>query len=231
MNRAARNTIILALMLASSGLAVALKPTDRLADSSAKVDLERMIPRQFGDWRVDETMVYQQVSPETASALNQIYTQLLTRTYVNKQGYRMMLSLPYGANQSDGLAAHDPEGCYPAQGFQVLDKSKALLRTSVGEVPIRRMETVSGNRHEVLSYWFTVGAYAFNNDWARKKAQFHYALHGQVADGLLVRVSSIDEDTARAYRVQQSFIDAMLSAMPPADRARVSGIAPQLATR
>ncbi|MGV7210613.1 exosortase-associated protein EpsI, B-type [Oxalobacteraceae bacterium A2-2] len=223
MTRALRNVVLLASMLAASGLAVALRPTERLADHGAKVDLERMIPRQFGEWQVDDKVVYQQVSPETTAALNKIYTQVLTRTYVNGSGYRIMLSVPYGANQSDGLAAHDPEGCYPAQGFQILSKSKADLPTARGPLPVRRMEAQAGNRHELVTYWFTVGAYAVNNDWARKKAQFHYALQRQVADGLLIRASSIDPDNNNAYVVQQQFIGQLLDALTPADRARVGG--------
>ncbi|WGG49143.1 exosortase-associated protein EpsI, B-type [Rugamonas sp. DEMB1] len=225
MRGALKNGLLLAMMLAASGLAVALRATDRIAEHGERVELERMIPRQFGDWSVDEAVLYQQVSPETTAALNKIYTQVLTRTYVDRQGYRIMLSLPYGANQSDGLAAHDPEGCYPAQGFQILGKSKAVLHPAGAALPIRRMEALAGSRHELVSYWFTVGAYAINNDWDRKKAQLSYAVKGQIADGLLVRVSSIDADTALAYRQQDRFIADLLAALPPAARARVAGAA------
>lgn len=217
------NGVMLAAMLGASGLAVALRPDHKIADQGPAVNLEAMLPSQFGDWRVDDKLVYQQVSPETTAALNKIYTQMLTRTYVNSDGYRIMLSVPYGANQSDGLAAHDPEGCYPAQGFQILSKRKDVLQTAIGQVPLRRMEANSGSRHELVSYWFTVGATAINNDWDRKKAQWHYALKRQIPDGLLVRVSSIDGDSEHAYKIQDAFIDQMLSAASPEARARLAG--------
>ncbi|WP_373991131.1 exosortase-associated protein EpsI, B-type [Duganella sp. BuS-21] len=226
MKNTARNLLLLALMMASSGLAVALRPTERIASLGPAVDLETLVPRQFGEWQVDDKVVYQQVSPDVGAALAKIYTQVLTRTYVNKSGYRIMLSVPYGANQSDGLAAHDPEGCYPAQGFQIMSKSKDVVSTAQGALPIRRMEALSGARHEMVSYWFTVGEHAVNSDWERKKQQMRYAVRRQIPDGLLVRVSSIDGDSAGAYKVQQEFIQSMLQVLPPDALARVAGLGP-----
>ena len=114
------NGVMLAAMLMASGLAVALRPDHKVAEQGPPVDLEAMLPKQFGDWRIDDKVVFQQVSPETTAALNKIYNQLLTRTYVNSQGYRIMLSVPYGANQSDGLAAH--------VAWLALDDRAAVLR-------------------------------------------------------------------------------------------------------
>lgn len=211
-------------MVLAAGLAVAMTPTHRIADQGPSINLEKIIPARFGDWAVDDKVFYQQVSPEVKASLDKIYTQVLTRTYVNSQGYRIMVSIPYGANQSDGLSAHDPEGCYPAQGFQIMSKSKDVLRTDAGDIPVRRMEAVSGIRHELVTYWFTVGSYAVNDGWERKKAQMRYALKGQIPDGILFRASSIDDDTQEAYRIQGAFIEALTKALTPEYRARVTGL-------
>jgi hypothetical protein len=42
-------------------------------------------------------------------------------------------------------------------------------------------------------------------------------------DGMLVRVSSIDPDPARAYALQSQFADALAQAMQPAARVKVFG--------
>lgn len=223
-NLKVKNVLAGLAMILAAGLAVAMTPTHRIADQGPAVDLEEIIPARFGDWAVDDKVFYQQVSPEVKASLDKIYTQVLTRTYVNSQGYRIMVSIPYGANQSDGLSAHDPEGCYPAQGFQIMSKSKDVLHTEVGAIPVRRMEAVSGIRHELVTYWFTVGSYAVNNDFERKKAQLRYALKGQIPDGILFRASSIDDDTQEAYRIQDLFIQEMVKALSPEYRARVSGL-------
>lgn len=219
-----KNVLAGLAMILAAGLAVAMTPTHKISDQGPAVNLETIIPARFGDWAVDDKVFYQQVSPEVKASLDKIYTQVLTRTYVNSQGYRIMVSIPYGANQSDGLSAHDPEGCYPAQGFQIMSKSKDMLHTEVGDIPVRRMEAVSGIRHELVTYWFTVGSYAVNNDLERKKAQLRYALKGQIPDGILFRASSIDDNTQEAYRIQDLFIQEMVKALSPEYRARVSGL-------
>jgi EpsI family protein len=219
-----KNLLAGIVMIAAAGLAFAMAPTHRIADHGSAVNLDAIIPARFGDWAIDEQVVYQQVSPEVKASLDKIYNQILTRTYVNSQGYRIMLSIPYGANQSDGLSAHDPEGCYPAQGFQIMSKRKDVLQTDIGAIPVRRMEAVSGMRHELVTYWFTVGKYAVNNDWERKKAQMRYALKGQIPDGILFRASSIDDDTQEAYRIQGAFIEALVKELSPEFRARISGL-------
>ena len=219
-----RNILIACLMFITEGVAVAMTPTIRIADRGEKVVLDTLIPARFGDWIVDEAVSYQQVSPDVKAAIDKIYSQVLTRTYINREGYRIMLTVPYGADQSDGLSAHDPEGCYPAQGFQIMSKSKNVIRTAVGEIPVRRMHATSGARNEPVTYWFTVGNKAVNNDWERKKTQLRYTLKGEIPDGLLFRVSSIDPDTEHAYAVQASFISDMMTVLPQATRQRVAGL-------
>lgn len=220
------NLLLGMAMLAASALAVAITPTKLVADQKPAVILENLVPRQFGDWQEDKRVVYQQVSPELKAALDKIYTQVLTRTYVNSQGYRIMLSIPYGKNQSDGLSAHDPEGCYPSQGFRIMARRKDIVRTSTGEIPVKRMEAANGARYEPVTYWFMVGNHAANNDLDKKLAQFRYALQGEIPDGLMFRVSSIDHDAGQAYRMQDQFINDMLGQLPTDVRTTLAGNRP-----
>ena len=224
MNTFYRNILLMALMTLGSVLTILIHPTHIIADEGPLMNLEAMIPKQFGDWAVNEKVIYQQVNPELQASLDKIYSQLLTRTYVNSKGYNIMLTIPYGKNQSDGLSVHDPEGCYPAQGFQILSKSKDVLHNAISSIPVRRMEALSGSRHELLTYWYTVGNHAVNNDWDRKKAQMQYSLKGEIPDGVLVRVSSVDTNTQEAYRVQALFIEEMIKALATESRQRISGL-------
>jgi hypothetical protein len=41
---------------------------------------------------------------------------------------------------------------------------------------------------------------------------------------MVFRVSSIDADPARAYRVQEQFVNQLLDAVSPAARKRLSGL-------
>jgi len=73
-------------MLAVAGLAIAITPTSKIADQGPKIDLETMIPKQFGEWKMDETIVPLLADPRQTALLNKIYNQTLSRTYANSRG-------------------------------------------------------------------------------------------------------------------------------------------------
>jgi hypothetical protein len=106
-------------MLAIAGLALALAPRLKVADEGPKISLEAMIPKQFGEWKLEKTIVSLMVSPELKAELDRIYNQLLTRNYINNKGDRIMLSIAYGDEQHRSMHVHRSEVCYAAQGFQL----------------------------------------------------------------------------------------------------------------
>ena len=130
---------------------------------------------------------------------------------------------------SDTIAAvepqpHKPEVCYPAQGF-VLQKNEAgLLTTALGNIPVRRLFTTMGARQEPVTYWFTVSNKAVQGKLQKRLVELSYTLTGRIPDGLLFRVSSIDPDQARAYQMQDEFINQLLQAVSPAGRKHLSGL-------
>ena len=68
-----------------------------------------------------------------------------------------MLSIAYGGDQSDTMAVHKPEVCYPAQGFQILKNATASFSTGDGNIPVKRLVATQGPRIEPITYWTTVG--------------------------------------------------------------------------
>jgi len=211
------------LILAAIG-APHLKPTVRIADSMSAVNLEKMIPDQFGDWRQESGELKQIVNPERQNLLLKLYNQTLTRAYLDSHGNRIMLSIAYGGDQTDEMQIHRPEVCYTAQGFQVLRQRIDTLSTAYGSLPIKRLFAVQGNRNEPITYWIRVGDKAVVLKGLQQKwAQMRYGLTGKVPEGMLVRVSAIDPDEKNAYRAQDDFIKAMLSVLNKEDRARLAG--------
>lgn len=223
-----KHLVIGLCMFAAAGVALALKPTQKIADAGPKIDLEVLIPKTFGDWKIDETIVPLLPDPETQAKLNKIYNQTLTRTYVNAQGERIMLSIAYGGDQSDAMAVHKPEICYPAQGFQILKNASDTFSTGVGKIPVKRLVATQGQRIEPITYWTTVGNTVAVSGWKWKLNQMKYGLTGKIPDGLLFRISSIQADDAKAYRTQDIFARELLQAMSPSGRQRIIG-APALA--
>jgi EpsI family protein len=217
-----------AILVAASVAAMALKPTEKLAEGQPRVDLESAVPKSFDGWRVDPGMAPVSVSPDVRARLDKIYDQLLSRTYVNDKGERIMLSIAYGGDQSgESMQVHRPEYCYAAQGFQVAAGNVDALATQFGSLGVRRVLATKGLRREPITYWLTVGDSAALPGWRRKVLQIAYGLSGRIPDGTLVRVSSINADSSVAYRAQDDFINALLNHLRAGDRAKVIGALPQ----
>ena len=215
--------IVLVLSMAAFAGAAAWRPTAHLADTRPKVDLETMFPTAFGDWKVDDRMPVQLVSPDIAALLNKIYNQTLSRTYVNPKGERIMLSVAYGGDQSDATRAHRPEVCYPAQGFQIIASQTGVIDTPAHPLRVRQLVAKAGGRIEPISYWVTVGDRTALSGTEQKLAQLSYSTRGVIPDGMLVRVSNIEANSAPAYQLHGTFINQMISAMPVSARDRIVG--------
>lgn len=214
-----------ALMACGYAGAVTLRPTRHLADMRPKVNLETLFPSKFGVWAVDDRMPVQLVSPDTAALLSKIYNQTLSRTYVSPDGIRIMLSVAYGGDQSDATRVHRPEVCYPAQGFQIMANSTGTMDVRSHSIPVRRLVARQGNRNEPITYWIVVGDTATVTSTDQKIVQLSYGLNGIVPDGVLMRVSSIDQDERQAFELQHKFVNDMFLALAPAQRDFVFGSA------
>jgi len=216
------------LMCAASVVAYVAKPSVRAVSPVAAIQLESAIPKQFGSWREERARTIQLVNPQTQALLDKLYSQTLSRTYVDAKGYRVMLSLAYGDDQRGGLQAHKPEVCYPAQGFNLRSNSPSQLSTPYGQVPVRRLDTQLGARLEPVTYWFAFGDQVVSGRFEQRLAELRLGLEGRVPHGLLFRVSSIDADAQAAYREQDRFVNDLLAAMSTQDRGRLIGLSSPL---
>lgn len=223
--RAITTSLLVATAMGITALAAfAARPSTKAVQVGNAVQLETMVPRRFGDWRELQEGGAQVVNPQTQQILDKLYSQVLTRTYINKDGYRVMLSMAYGDDQRGGLQAHRPEICYPAQGFLVRNMKDGQLATSFGNIDVRRLDTSLGPRQEPVTYWLTVGDQIIRNQFDKRIAEIRLGLTGQIPDGLLFRVSSIDADSQRAFRIQQAFTADMMSTVPSQTRRQLSGL-------
>jgi EpsI family protein len=218
-----KSIVLLALMLLSAALGAALRPRISLADERPPIDLATMVPKTFGDWHEEVNLEAQVVNPQQGEMLNKIYGQTLSRTYVNAQGYQVMLAIGYGKNQNDALQLHKPEICYPAQGFTLQAIQRGPINLLGKPVFATKLVTNLGQRFEPITYWSVVGDHVVTGGNDKKWTELRYALHNRIPDGMLVRVSSIDEDTTNAYALQNQFATAMVAAISPDNRMRFAG--------
>lgn len=217
------NSLLMALMVMAAGLAWALTPTRFLADELPPLVLKESVPASFGEWRKLPSSFAQIVDPASQTLIDAIYTETLTRTYVNREGYRIMLSIAYGRDQRDSLQLHQPEVCYPAQGFQVLSKERVALDLPTRNIAGTRLTTRMGNRHEPVTYWTMVGEDVFRGGINKKLAEMRYAGKGYIPDGMLFRVSSIDTDTERAFAKQMDFVREVIGSILSTKQNRFAG--------
>lgn len=186
--------------------------------SQVDINLETLIPTEFGDWKLDSSIVSPIVNPEVKGLLEKTYSQTLSRTYVNKDGERIMLSIAYGGAEKTDINNHRPEICYAADGFVIGKMDKTYVDTTVGRIPVMRLVATQGTRNEPITYWTRIGD-SLARGWIEQKvAAIRYGFSGSLPDGLLVRVSSISSNETESYRIQQAFLAAMLKAVRSDDR-------------
>lgn len=219
-----RHLIIGLAMLLAAFTTLAMKPTADGNEGLGKGDLEKLVPTSFTDWRIDTSAPPQMVSPDLQASLDQIYSDTVTRTYINSQGERVMLSLAYGKSQSRTLQAHKPEVCYAAQGFQLVSMRKAELTNTIKtELPVMQLVARQGPRNEAITYWIRTGNVLVRGWYEQNLARFRYGLKGKIPDGLLFRVSSISPDPEKAFALQSSFVTDLLVASSPIARRQFVG--------
>jgi EpsI family protein len=207
-----RASLFAVLMFIAAILAYVLTP--KITTQADAIDLENLIPRQFGEWYMDEHAGLGIINPQLKETLIRIYSQTLTRTYINREGRRIMLSLAYGADQSNENRIHRPEVCYPAQGFMLVRQEKDTIREGDMNLPVMRLVAEAGNRHEPLTYWIRFGDTVVRGSIEQSLARIRYGLQGIIPDGMLFRVSEVNADIQKSFALQNVFINDLLNNVP-----------------
>jgi EpsI family protein len=99
------------------------------------------------------------------------------------------------------------------------------LDLPMGPLPVRRLETrFSTLFREPVTYWTVVGDELTVDGWDKRLAEIRHGLRGEIVDGMLVRVSSVSDDTAGAFALQDQFIRDLLQSLTPAHRRRLAAL-------
>lgn len=213
-NATLSSSATLTALLVVTGIAgLWFKPTQYLAEIKPLPPLAQLVPEEMGQWTTLKHSEMLLVVPDDESLLKQLYHQTLTRIYTNPQGQQIMLSVAYGGHQfGNELQAHRPEACYKSAGFELLQSNDVSLSLKGSSLKVRQLVALRRDRIEPVTYWMTVAETPTLPGFARKWVQFQHGWEGQVPDGFLVRVSSIDNIPERAFELQANFIAAMQSA-------------------
>src|SRR2546421_2910509 len=127
-------------ILSAAAMAEAIRPRELLASSQVAPDLEKIIPRDFGQWHLVPNVGL--VTPSEPGAYlerelsTRIYSQEVARGYADSAGQLIMLLVAYGPVQNYRLKSHLPEVCYGAAGFRVSAKTVTHLNYQDGAAPL-----------------------------------------------------------------------------------------------
>jgi EpsI family protein len=210
-------------LLSAAILAEVLAPRELMARTSASLNLETVIPKQFGTWTlVPSISPVTPADPEGYVDTNtmRIYSQEVGRGYTDGRGNTVMLMVAYGPVQNFRLKAHRPEMCYTAAGFRVSPKTTAEVSYRDGAAPLKVAHVIAEreSRFEPISYWMRVGHDITTGVVDRQWIRLKYGLSGIIPDGALIRVSTIGLPQKASYELQDQFIRELLAAISPQDR-------------
>ncbi|TBO30188.1 EpsI family protein [Aquabacterium lacunae] len=216
--------VAIAVMGACWLLARWMVPNTYMADERHRAPIQSLVPHAFGQWQEEESGMVVVADPTLQSSIDKLYSEVVNRTYVDRNGHRVMLSIAYGKNQnSHSTAAHRPEFCYSAQGFLVERHGNRPLQLNDHVIPTARVVGKLAERHEPITYWVTLDETPTLPGLSRKIQQLRYGLQGKIADGMLVRISTIGNSTEEEFAVHDRFVREWREAMPEAHKARFFG--------
>lgn len=216
--------IAAAMALAAAG-ALALTPAPA-HDSAAAPVLADTLPANFGPWRLEGRQDRQAaVSDGTEAAGDDLYDQVVMRSYVNQQtGQAVMLALAWGARQRQDVKVHRPEVCYPAQCFSMLrapQDGTLQLPQHAEPIPVRSLLTQHGSQIETVRYWIRIGTRYGGDGIGTRVYLLREGLEGRVPDGILVRASQrlpargdVNAEAGQSYAVLDQFLRDLTAAVP-----------------
>jgi EpsI family protein len=213
-------------MLVCTLFAWRLTPQEKWFEHLGEPQFEQIIPPSFADWaQVPDGSNTLIVNPQQQEALDNLYTQIVTRTYVQQRtGRRLMLSLAYGDNQTFSKQLHRPESCYSSQGFKIQALHAEQILANGHKIELQRMTAQVSNRQEQVSYFIRIGDRVVSGPPRNLNlARMHMGLKGYIADGLLFRVSEISNDDKSSQQLQDQFINDLLKKLSPEQKAMMIG--------
>lgn len=221
MNR--RDLIIGGGLIAAAAGAEIMRPRKRLVLLPEGRDLEAVIPKTIASWRKEESDAF--VLPKVPGSLaDRLYNQTISRLYVSDSHEPVMVVIAYGAVQNDLLQLHRPEVCYAAVGFSIsASRVTDVVLNDAARLPARELTARSERRVEPILYWTRIGDDLPTDGSEQRRVKLRQQMDGYLADGVLVRFSTIGEPSAATSADLQLFARSMVMAVKPDDRPALVG--------
>ena len=221
MNR--RDLIIGGGLIAAAASAEVMKPRKRLVLLPEGRELEDAIPKTIASWHKMDSDAF--VLPKVPGSLaDRLYNQTISRLYVSDSQAPVMLVIAYGAVQNDLLQLHRPEVCYSAVGFSIsASRLTNVALNPIARLPARELTARSERRVEPILYWTRIGDDLPTDGAEQRRVKLRQQMNGFLADGILVRFSTVGEPSRETSADLALFARSMVLAVRPADRPALVG--------
>ena len=212
-----RRKVLLGLLFCSAaGLAAWRQPTHHL-DYLGRDKLDDVVPKTIGPWKFVAASGL--VVPPNDQLSRATYSNLMTRVYSDGQNPPVMLLLAQSGSQTGILQIHRPETCYTASGYRISPVTPQRIQIGSTVVPANSMDARADGLTEHVIYWTRVGD-RMPASWKQQRlAVAEQNLRGILPDAILVRVSTVNDDSEAARATLQSFVRALIAAVPPNRRS------------
>ncbi len=213
-----RRSILVGTGLAAAGALSYLVAPKAVAKPIENPTFSSAIPNRIGGWtsRKSQEIV---LPPQDDS--NQLYENQETRIYEGVGLPTIMFLIAYSSTQHNDVQVHRPEVCYPASGFPVISTEPTQISYRGREFAGRELLADRGGFHERIIYWIRVGG-SFPTSWREQRINMALAnLSGSVPDGVLFRVSAIEEPGKSTSAILRKFVTAFLDEVPQSFRQSV----------
>jgi EpsI family protein len=217
-----RDVLAGGLAVVAAGAGVALRPHRRFKLLRSGT-IDGGLPREFSRWKSDSSSGV--LTPDLVGKLaSTIYKEIVSRSYYDQTtGATVMLLAAYGDTQSDLLQLHRPEVCYPAVGFAI--KSTVPVSFPIAGsalLPARKVVATMEDHAENIFYWTRLGEDLPQNARQQRTDRFLDAVHGFIADGILMRLSVVGPSEA-SFAVLDAFVPQFLRSVEPTLRPALIG--------
>jgi len=216
-----RRKFALGLAFASvAGVAAARQPSKNV-DYLGKAKLEDVLPEKVGRWTFVSNSGL--VVPPEDQLARALYSQLLTRTYMDEAGNGIMLLVAQSGSQSGILQIHRPEFCYTAGGYTLTPSVPHPVQLPGRELPALSISATREARTEQIVYWTRIGSHLPTSWTQQRLAVAMDNLKGFIPDAVMVRVSTYGNDKPLAYADVDEFIRALMAKVTPQVRRVLIG--------
>jgi EpsI family protein len=187
------------------------------------IDLDRLIPATIGEW---SHVPGNAVIPKGEVGSDEVYDQVVARHYAGGALPPVMLLIAFGRSQGGTTQVHRPELCYPAAGFDILERDNLSLKVpGRPPLPARNLTAVAPGRTEQILYWTRIGRDFPVSGMEQRWSVLRQTVSGGLPDGVLARFSTIEAERGPAVATLRSFAVELMKAGSPALRQVLWGAA------